>query len=308
MRYDARIRRVAGNLSVPQMVLLSIQEARGFPDMFAHGAALAARPVEAGTLCDRIEAAVRRASVGMDRERRDDLVRRAQRGGLFLAHLFTECNASLARSQRERELEGCVLALLLRAAESGGAAEHASGEHDPARWRRAADEYRRRLAEALGAVRLIEREYFGGASILYPGAEAALIEQIVGIERLIGFVGGAAGGVGGPRRSARRAGRYGPARKINAGPGRGAVRGASPGADVSAPGPDVDPGPRRGDPRVTPGAWRRARRWVAIARAKAHDALGEEAATVAQLDSIIGAGESEEGCARSAGPGSTPRR
>jgi hypothetical protein len=161
-------------MTVRQIVMLQIQEAKRFPSMMAHARSLIGRrfaPEE--TLCGRIETAVLPGAKGKPRAVQNQLIRDAQRQGLFLARLARECNARVAESDRERTLESALLhafrLLCLRdkdgTTRAGDLLDMAQAVH-------------RRAADLLDAVRLIEREYFDGVSILYADADAALASRV----------------------------------------------------------------------------------------------------------------------------------
>jgi hypothetical protein len=167
-----RLRAVERGMTVKQIVMLHIQEGKRYPDIMSHAASLVGRSfAPEKTLCGRIEASVMAAVKDRPRSVRNELIREAQRNGLFLARLAAECNLRVAQTDRERTLESAVLhafRLLCLRDEDEGAGDLLD----------MAEAVHRRAADLLEAVRLIERDYFDGMGILYEGAKAALVTQI----------------------------------------------------------------------------------------------------------------------------------
>jgi hypothetical protein len=193
MTTSTRLKKVEQNLSVKQIVLLMIQEARQHPSMIAHARALtAAGCIPAETLCDKIEDAVDRAHRGLPRADKNRLIRAAQRDGLFLGRLVQECNFRLLSTAREHRLEVALLhAWVLMCAwdPDEGRSMKKLGP-----WLEISRAVLQSMRDELEAVRFVEREYFDGARVLYTHEETELVENIGQIKVLLDALEGVVGG------------------------------------------------------------------------------------------------------------------
>jgi hypothetical protein len=156
------------------MVLMYIEEGRAAGSMLAH--AQQVLDSHEGTLCQRIEGAIRRnGRLYADKPALARAVRDAQEEGLFLSCLGGTANFSIADGYREHLSRAALLIselknLMLR---------RKYGEEitppDLKEWRGAAMRSRARPEAQLGAAALLAQSYFDGQDILYPDVREGLV-------------------------------------------------------------------------------------------------------------------------------------
>lgn len=177
MSIHTRINKVESALTPHQLAMLEVQRARSHPNMIAHALAAAAAPVAGrDSLAERIASSVRRRGQSEGRDCSDELVADAQKQGAFLVQLAAECNATVSGCLREQDLKLSLLEMMALLLTTG------SGGTDGA-WNTLETSIGRFLDETralLGGVRLIERTYFQGESVLYPDHESSLVALLEG--------------------------------------------------------------------------------------------------------------------------------
>ncbi len=166
-----------------QLVLLDLHEVRrhrGFED---HVLAMSKHP--AVTLCDQIAESVGRSRRGWDQ---DELVRRTravQRERLLLACLALGCNEHLARSEDERRLSIAFLLAHLNLLVAWSELGQQPVGMDATAWLEIVKCLRHRLIVTRDAIRLIQQEYFDGATLTYAGIRDQLERDILDTDRLL---------------------------------------------------------------------------------------------------------------------------
>jgi len=216
----------------------------------------------------RIEDSVTATSPGIARATRNQMIRSAQREGLFLGKLWNLCASRLSESERELDLTTALLMAhyTMFGMQSGGP------PHDMVlSWREGATSHYRRLLELRAAVRLIETEYFDATPLLFRGEEEHLDTNISEMAKL-------------------RARFDKAAERIEGGLEEEAADEATDGVGIEEPNEflailRLGPGPTAED--VEAGARRQAWRWVSLIRAKVLDDMGEPHQATAILNSII---------------------
>jgi hypothetical protein len=193
MKNRRRIEAVQNQLTPLQVVLLDIEEAHRLGSMEAFARSLASgdkRPKRV----DIIDEMIRGRCRGMDEEQTRQQLRDAQKEAMFLNRLAVETWSSVLANERAWGLTAAAIGLL-----HAMALDMANGEKEPIEaiakvitaWHDAARSHLEELATELEAARLIEREYFGGAKILFERDKAMLVEMIGSAESAVKLASGA---------------------------------------------------------------------------------------------------------------------
>ena len=187
MKNRRRIEAVQKQLTPLQVVLLDIEEAhrRGSMEAFARSLASGDKKPKRVELVAEM---TRNRCRGMDEESIRQQVRDAQKEAMFLHRLAVETWSSILTNERAWGLTAAAIGLL-----HAMALDMVNGEKEPIEaiakvitaWHDAARSHLKELETELGAARLIEREYFGGAKILFEHDGAMLVEMIGSAESAV---------------------------------------------------------------------------------------------------------------------------
>lgn len=180
MKNRKRLGSIETKLNVRQLVSVHIQEARKYSSAMSYARAMSGPPSWPPTLCMRIAELYPQAGRDSDPVVQHE-VRCAVREGLFLAHLWGGCAMSIVEEWRVWALEAQVLSyrlLLMWAVD-------ATKREPMAEWLDDARAHLRTLEDHLAAVRIIEREYFGGTNLLFRDDEARVVGMISSIESMV---------------------------------------------------------------------------------------------------------------------------
>jgi hypothetical protein len=184
MKAEPRMQRIERNLSPRQLVLMEVRESRDrYSSLREYGAAAARTGFSKPALLDRIAESVKATTRGLARDQQIRLIRSAQREGMFLGRLANHCAANLEESEREHELTTALLHATVGLALT---APPARRDKELDNCLVAARRIHVTFAVKLAAVRLIEKEYYGGLRIVFRSPEKHLREHIGSIDRLIG--------------------------------------------------------------------------------------------------------------------------
>ena len=184
MKKRSRVEGVESLLTPLQIVLLDIEQARRLGSLEAFARSLLSgdgRPKRV----EIIEEMTRKRCRGMDQEQVRQEIRHAQKEGMFLNRLAVETWSSVLANERAWGLTAAAIGLLHAMALDMAYAEQESIEPIAkviAAWHDAARSHLKELETELEAARLIEREYFGGAKILFERDEGMLVEMIASAE------------------------------------------------------------------------------------------------------------------------------
>lgn len=185
MKKRRRIEAVQKQLTPLQVVLLDIEEAHRLGSMEAFARSLASGDKKPKRV-ELVAEMTRNRCRGMDEESIRQQVRDAQKEAMFLHRLAVETWSSILTNERAWGLTAAAIGLL-----HAMAVDMVNGEKEPIEaiarvitaWHDAARSHRMELETELEAARLIEREYFGGAKILFERDRAMLVEMIGSAER-----------------------------------------------------------------------------------------------------------------------------
>ncbi len=185
MKKQRRVEQLQRYLTLLQVVMIDIEEAHRHGSMVELARALAnntTRFKRVGT----IESMVRAKHRGEGHESIREATRAAQKEAMFLNRLVVESWTSVLCNERAWRSDAVAIGLL-----HSLVCEMAESEREPVEsfgktldmWHRSATAHHEELQIELEAVRLIERKYFGGASILFPGDDRMLAEMIGNAEK-----------------------------------------------------------------------------------------------------------------------------
>jgi hypothetical protein len=187
MKNRRRVDAVQNHLTPLEIVLLDVEEARRLGSLEAFARKLA-RDDKRSKRVDIIDEMIRNRCRGKDDEQTRQQLREAQKEAMFLHRLAVETWSSVLANERAWSLTAAAIGLL-----HAMALDMVNGEKEPIEaiakvitaWHDAARSHLKELETELEAARLIEREYFGGAKILFERDRAMLVEMIGSAESAV---------------------------------------------------------------------------------------------------------------------------
>lgn len=281
MTTDKRLKDAQAGLSAKQIVLLMIKEAH------AHGSARRAaqrmvREEESG-VCERIEAAFNlRAKANSPRWSKwasrsaseTDLIREAQREGMFLWGVAMACNEALLTGREAMDLRWLCWnqSMLLLTEWSKNKQDGATGPPDepPLTLEYVMQQMRQLrldLTTHQGAISLIERTYFGEQAVLFSDLREWLDRRTAGVVDLLEHFDRVAASKSAQDWEAVLDLDREDVEKL-----LGLLR---------------EPAPEEGAKRTTRAASGLARRWIQLVRAQVHDKMGERGAAAGCLAELM---------------------
>lgn len=184
MTVTTRIKAVKGAFSPRQIALLEIEDMRRFPN---HTACLVAimdgQVCKGGTYVDRVLESVKRAHKGAKPETIRRLQQEGIREAMFLIALAGECTRELEQSREAIGMQRRFVHALAMVVYLTAEAKTEWFDRMPDACEEA-ENYLWRVRSLRDAVRLIEREYFGGRPILFADTEAWLADEVACAESL----------------------------------------------------------------------------------------------------------------------------
>jgi hypothetical protein len=203
---DKRLDKVKGSLAVKEAVILWMEEAHGYRNIFEYVKYRRAQPWESAPVCrlsKQFELATRESMKGQPRERVESVVRQRQRDVVFLVHLHHQVNGDCLTEQKARHImTGFLGERLVRLVLDDTIHEHESRSRKRQSnrprtrrskddveliqdWKEAAGMFLSELYAFQDACHSIEQHYFDGHKVLFPDTEDDLLNLIKRVEWLV---------------------------------------------------------------------------------------------------------------------------